>query len=312
MIITVTMNPALDKFAKLKTFHYGGLNRLQEIRSHAGGKGINVSRSIARLGGRSLAIGLIGGSVGLEIIQELDQLGISNDMVRVQGNTRTNLKLIDQDHNLSEFNEDGPKIDEVALLELEMKLMRLAQAQDVVVLSGSVPSNVPVTIYQSLCEKLKEKQVSVVLDADGDLFRYGIEAKPHVIKPNREELCRYLGAEEQTVKKEELIEACQRLVDDGIALVILSLGAQGAVFVSRDARMDADALSVPIVSAVGAGDAMCAAAALALQRQYPMEELVKLSMAAAASALMCEESACGDRETVEALKKQVQVHKKKP
>lgn len=147
MIITVTMNPALDKFAKLKTFHYGGLNRLQEIRSHAGGKGINVSRSIARLGGRSLAIGLIGGSVGLEIIQELDQLGISNDMVRVQGNTRTNLKLIDQDHNLSEFNEDGPKIDEVALLELEMKLMRLAQAQDVVVLSGSVPSNVPVTIY---------------------------------------------------------------------------------------------------------------------------------------------------------------------
>ena len=309
MIITVTMNPALDKFAKLKTFHYGGLNRLQEIRSHAGGKGINVSRSIARLGGRSLAIGLIGGSVGLE---ELDQLGISNDMVRVQGNTRTNLKLIDQDHNLSEFNEDGPKIDEVALLELEMKLMRLAQAQDVVVLSGSVPSNVPVTIYQSLCEKLKEKQVSVVLDADGDLLRYGIEAKPHVIKPNREELCRYLGAEEQTVTKEELIEACQRLVDDGIALVILSLGAQGAVFVSRDALMEADALSVPIVSAVGAGDAMCAAAALALQRQYPMEELVKLSMAAAASALMCEESACGDRETVEALKKQVQVHKKKP
>ena len=259
-----------------------------------------------------MAIGLIGGSVGLEIIQELDQLGISNDMVRVQGNTRTNLKLIDQDHNLSEFNEDGPKIDEVALLELEMKLMRLAQAQDVVVLSGSVPSNVPVTIYQSLCEKLKEKQVSVVLDADGDLLRYGIEAKPHVIKPNREELCRYLGAEEQTVTKEELIEACQRLVDDGIALVILSLGAQGAVFVSRDARMEADALSVPIVSAVGAGDAMCAAAALALQRQYPMEELVKLSMAAAASALMCEESACGDRETVEALKKQVQVHKKKP
>lgn len=304
MIITVTMNPALDKIVGIKKFHYGELNRLQHVSMHAGGKGINVSRSIRKLQGKSLVTGFEGGGVGSAIVNELSALGISNDMVRIQENTRVNLKLIDENQIVTELNEMGPKVDETSLLELEKKLLRLVKPNDVVVLSGSVPQNVPTTIYQSFCKKLKEKQVLVVLDADGELLSYGIQAIPTVIKPNLDEFCHYLGIS-TNCSINQLVKACRKLVETGIELVILSMGEKGALFATDEQVIFADALQVPIVSCVGAGDSMCAVASLALQHHYSLEELIKLSMAASASTVMHDASECGTYELIESLQKQV-------
>lgn len=178
MIITVTLNPAIDKTAQVETMVPNGLNRLSNVMLDVGGKGINVSKAIKELGGESICTGFIAGSNGKWIENQLDQLGLKYKFVNVDGNTRMNLKVLDKEMNLTELNETGQEISQNDLSRFKEELLEMVKPDDMVVLSGSVPKGVPVTIYQELIILLKEKGVKVILDADGDLFTYGIEAGP--------------------------------------------------------------------------------------------------------------------------------------
>lgn len=307
MILTVTLNPAIDKTASVETMVVGGLNRLDHVLMNAGGKGINVSKTIQALGGVSIATGFVGGNNGRYITNCLDELGIVHDMVWVDGETRVNLKVLNKDNELTELNESGPKIEASFIEDLCAKIKQLLKKDDLLVLSGSAPKGVDKNIYETLTCLAKSQGATVLLDADGELFELGIKAKPTVIKPNKYELCKYFQVD-QSIANQDLIQLAKGLLEEGIQLIVISMGKEGSIYLSKEACLSSKALKIEANSSVGAGDAMVAALALALERKLTMEEMIKLAVASSAGAVMTQGTAPADYETVNRLMKQVVIN----
>jgi 1-phosphofructokinase len=283
MIKTVTMNPAIDKTVEIVNFRVGAVNRISSLRLDAGGKGINVSKTIKALNGSSLATGILAGKTGEYIKNYLDQMGVDNDFIFVNGETRTNVKVVDRlNHTNTDINEPGIiDIAQEDLSLLEKSIFDPMGKDDILVLSGSVPSNVSSAIYREWTERAVKSGIRVLIDADGELLREGRKARPYIIKPNINELERLLNRKLANV--DEVASAAKSLLDTGIEIIAVSLGADGAVFVKRDQTIYAEGLSVDVRSTVGAGDAMVASLALAFTRDFTFEEAVTLSIATAAA-----------------------------
>jgi 1-phosphofructokinase len=282
MIKTVTMNPAIDKTMEIDNFRIGAVNRISSIRLDAGGKGINVSKTIKALGGSSLAIGVLAGSNGEYIKSYLDYMGIDNDFLFAKGETRTNVKIVDKLKGTNtDINEPGADLSAEDLSLMEKKIFSDINSDSILVISGSIPANVSESIYQEWTERGKKAGARVLLDSDGELLREGIKAGPYLVKPNIRELERLFGRKLDS--RDEIVETAKRLLETGVEIVVVSLGADGAVFVNRNKVIYSEALMVDVKSTVGAGDAMVGALALALQRGYPFERAVTLSTAAGAA-----------------------------
>lgn len=304
MIITVTMNPAIDKTVDLVHFEHGSLNRLTNVIIDAGGKGINVSKTIKELGGETITTGFIGGSGGVLIEKVLKEQGIKSDFVQVSGETRTNLKVVEQNGFVTELNEPGPVLKQEEIDLLTEKLLGYAGADTLFVIAGSIPNGVDKNIYKELIIKLKEKGAKVFLDADGDLFVNSLEAKPDIIKPNRSELEEYFSMDYRA-NEEELIKMGNKLLDKGIGMVAISLGQMGALFLSKDQSIRCPGLKVEAHSTVGAGDAMVAALSYSIDKGYDFEESVKLGIATSAGAVTTKGTKPPSRDLVDKLKAQV-------
>lgn len=308
MIVTVTFNPAIDKTALVDTLVVGGLNRLRDVRQDAGGKGVNVSKTLLALGSNSFATGFLAGSSGRVIEDSLDHLGIENEFVWVEGNTRTNLKVLNAKMELTELNEPGPYVemeDVQALVEL---IKKKADLSSYVVLSGNVSPGVKNTIYKEMIASLKESGIRVLLDADGELFKEGIQAKPYAIKPNRFELAQYFGVREPE-SLEDTVLLGEKLLNDQTRLVVISMGGEGALFLSEEAFLYCPVLPIDLKSSVGAGDAMVAAMALGLENKLSLEELAILCMATSAGACTTEGTQPARLEVIEDLKDLVQIER---
>lgn len=308
MIITVTFNPAIDKTAEVEKVCVGGLNRLKNVEMDAGGKGVNVSKTIQAFGGKSICTGFLAGSAGDFIEHALETLQISHDFVRVAGNTRTNLKVLDQHMELTELNEAGPDISEANLMTLKKRILALCKPGDIVVLSGNVSPGVPVTIYEELIQAIHASDGRVVLDADGALFKHGIKAHPDCIKPNKYELAMHFGLEE-TMDTATLIEKASTLLQGNTNLVVVSMGKEGSIFITKEAVYIIDALHVHAHSSVGAGDAMVAGITYALDHQMNIEETIRIAVAAGTGAVMTKGTKPASKEVVDALMQDVHIRK---
>lgn len=306
MIITVTMNPAIDKTVDLDQMVHGGLNRLKNVIMDAGGKGINVSKTIKELGGETIAAGFIGGSGGVLIRKVLQEQGIKSDFVEIKNEVRTNLKVVETDGNVTEFNEPGPVVSEEELELLTQKLLGYADENALFVLAGSIPNGVDKTIYMTLTKKLREKGAKVFVDADGELFINSLEAAPDIIKPNRHELEEFFH-KDYRVDETELIAMGQKLMEKGIGMIAISLGQMGALFLTKDRVLRCPGLKVEAHSTVGAGDAMVAALSYSLNQGLPIEECVKLGIATSAGAVTTKGTKPPTRELVDELLKKVEV-----
>jgi 1-phosphofructokinase len=304
MIITVTMNPAIDKTVDLEHMVQGGLNRVKNVIIDAGGKGINVSKTIKELGGETIATGFVGGSGGMLIKKVLQDLGIRSDFVEIKNEVRTNLKVVEEDGNVTEFNEPGPQVTQEELEALTQKLLSYANEEALFVLAGSIPNGINKTIYQTLTYKLKEKGAKVFVDADGELFIQSLEAGPDIIKPNRHELEEYYH-KDYRVDQTELIEMGQSLLEKGIGMIAISLGQMGALFITKDKVLRCPGLKVEAHSTVGAGDAMVAALSFSYHQGLPLEECAKLGIATSAGAVTTKGTKPPKRELVDALLKEV-------
>ncbi|HWQ30508.1 MAG TPA: 1-phosphofructokinase [Negativicutes bacterium] len=279
MIITVTMNPAVDKTVEINNFRVGAVNRISSLRLDAGGKGINVSKTVKALGGSSLAVGILAGGAGHFIKGYLDQAGIENDFVFVKGETRTNVKVVDRlNHTNTDINEPGPVVSAEDIGQLERKVFSSLNKDSLLVLSGSIPANISAGIYKEWIERARKAGARVLLDSDGELLREGIKAEPYLIKPNINELERLMGRRLDSI--EDIIGAAKNLIEAGIKIVAVSLGAGGAIFADGNSIIHGEGLQVEVRSTVGAGDAMVAALAIALERGWPFEKAVKHSVAA--------------------------------
>lgn len=304
MIVTVTLNPAVDKTIEIDDFAVGKVNRVSSARLDAGGKGINVSKVIKSLKEDSKAMGVLAGQNGSFIKDYLDSAGIQNDFLFINGETRTNIKVVDKvKHTNTDINESGPSVSEEKLDELYRRFSENVNENSVLVLSGSIPQNVGKSIYRVWTERAKQKGVKVVLDADGELLRQGIEAGPYLIKPNIHELEGLFGQKINSM--DEVVKLTRKFFDYGIEIVAVSLGGDGALFIKKDVVILAQGIKVEVKSTVGAGDSMVAALALAIDKEYDFEEAVRLSVACGTASVMMSGTQAADLNTILDLKKQV-------
>ncbi|MEA4875842.1 1-phosphofructokinase family hexose kinase [Anaerorhabdus sp.] len=283
MIHTVTLNPSLDKTAKCDSFEKGNLNRIEITSYDVGGKGINASKTIRALNGVSTAYAILGGAVGATIKDVLETRYIPLFTSTVEQNTRINLKVIDKKGSLTEFNELGPHVDKKNITEIVNALKANVKPLDVVILAGSVPNGINSNVYQKMIIEVKKLGALVILDTSGEALIEGIKSCPTIIKPNRRELAECFGEESLTIT--QCIEKAKELIKTGIVLVVVSLGKEGALFVTKDNVYLALPIHVETKSSVGAGDAMVGAIAYGYDQRYTLEEIMKLSMAAATGAV---------------------------
>ena len=307
MIITVTLNPAIDKTAIIQErLRVGGLNRLAHTLQDAGGKGINVSKTIHELGGESIVLGFLGRYGSEQILECLEKKEIQQDFIQVDGEVRTNLKIMDLNRELTEFNEAGPIIEPEQVEELLQKLESYANPETIFVFAGNVPVGVDVTIYKQMILTVKAKGAKAFLDADGELFKNGIQECPQLIKPNEKETAEFFGLGDEPTE-EQLITSGKRFVNMGIEQVIISMGKKGALFFCGEKAFKCEAMGVPVDSAVGAGDAMVAAMVYAMEQELSFEDSVRLAMAASAGAVMTAGTKPPSIEVVTQLRQQVKL-----
>ena len=306
MIVTVTMNPAIDKTVDIGKFERGDLNRINRVEIDAGGKGINVSKTIRELGGESIATGFVGGTSGTIIKQVLTDLGLRTDFVEVKGETRTNLKVVEETGEVTELNEPGPEVSKEQLNDLLNRLEGYANPDTLFVLAGSIPAGIPTDIYRKITEQVHQKGAMVLLDADGVLFSESLKGKPDMLKPNRSELERYYQMDYRA-SEQELVTMGGKLLDQGVSMAAISLGQMGAIFLTKEKRYRCPGLRVKAHSTVGAGDALVAAMAYSWAEKLPLETCIRLCMGASAGAVTSIGTKPPKRSLVDELVEQVEL-----
>ncbi len=306
MIRTVCLNPAFDKTVQVSSFTIDAVNRITELRWDAGGKGINVSKVIHELGGTSVAYALLAGSTGHAIEQAVRASGIELVVQWVEGETRTNLKIVDSTlHTNTDVNEPGPQVTENDLEGLLARLAGDISAGDIVILSGSLPKDTTPHTYGNWVRVCNEAGARVFLDADGNALSAGISAGPDLIKPNDHELSELVGRKLTTTG--ELASAARELMGQGVGQVVVSRGSQGALFVSPEATICAGSPKVIVGSTVGAGDSMMAAIAYATSEGLGANEMARLASATGAANVMQSGTQAAPRALIDSLLDQVTI-----
>lgn len=255
-ILTLTLNPALDLTVCLARLEPGEVNRSEPLQTHAAGKGVNVAQVLADLGHQVT----VGGFLGEDNPQAFDALiarrGFVDAFIRVPGETRSNIKIAEQDGRVTDINAPGPLVSEQAQQALLNQLMLIAPGHDAVVVAGSLPRGVSPQWFEGLLVQLKGLGLKVALDTSGAALRAGLNAGPWLIKPNTEELADALDCPTDSVAQQA--DAAEHLHARGVEHVVVSHGADGVNWFSPGTALQATPPKVRVASTVGAGDSLLA------------------------------------------------------
>jgi len=288
MIVTVTLNAAIDRTLVVPSFQPGQRHRASVGFPSAGGKGINVARALKRLGAPVVCTGLAGGRTGTLLVEELTHEGILNDFVRIGGESRTSIAVLDPTSNqYTEINEWGPEVTEEELEILKEKLAYLAQRAEFVVLSGSLPRAVDPGFYGELVRELNRGQLLTVVDSEGEPLRLAVEAEPYLVSPNQQEAEALVGHE--FVDEEDLAAGLDEIADLGARNVLITQEAGCYALLREDRtelRIRAEAPRVEPVSEVGAGDTLLAGFLAARAAGKPFDEAVRSAVAAGVASVL--------------------------
>ncbi len=288
MIVTVTVNAALDRTLTVPVFQIGYRHRSSEVLTLAGGKGINVARALKRLEVPVVATGLTGGRTGTRIVEELTSEAILNDFVRIAAESRTSTAVVDPTSGAyTEINEWGPEVTAAELETLMEKLQYLAQGADFVVLAGSLPRKVPTSFYADAIRDLARRDVRVVLDSEGEPLRVAVEASPFLVSPNQREAEQLVGQELED--DDDFLMALDAICEMGARNVLITLenGCFALLrFGRRTRRVRAFAPHVEPVSVVGSGDVLLAQFLASVLEERPPEETLRLAVAAGAASVL--------------------------
>lgn len=255
MIYTLTFNPSLDYIVTVDNFTLGKVNRTSDEIVFPGGKGVNVSMVLSNLGHENTALGFYAGFTGEELKRLMSEKNIHTDFIKVdKGMTRINVKL--RSNEESEINGQGPLIEEKDIKELYKKLDQLKD-EDILIMSGSIPSVMPETMYMDIMKHLKDKNLRIVVDATRDLLVNVLPYHPFLIKPNNHELGEIFNVE--ITSKDDVVTYAKKLQEKGARNVLISMAGDGAVLVAEDGSVyKAEAPKGKLVNSVGAGDSMVA------------------------------------------------------
>ena len=306
MILTVTLNAALDKRDVVEGFRTGEVNRVKECTYVPGGKGLNVSKPASIYGAEVVATGFAGGHAGAYIEDALKPFGIRSAFYHVDAESRSCINIWDEVNQVqTEFLEPGFTLTEEDFAGFEAKFRQLVQEAKVVAMSGSVPKGLDGTAYQRLVKIVKDAGIPVILDTSGKLLEMGIEAIPTMIKPNIDEIRMLTGKRCDDIS--EIIEAARAIHERGVKIVAVSLGADGSLAVGDDGIFRARVPKIDAVNTVGCGDSMIAGFALGLSKGLPLEETLRLASAISAAAAMREETGFFVMEDMEKLLPQIEI-----
>ncbi|WP_160691886.1 1-phosphofructokinase [Clostridium sp. C2-6-12] len=276
MINTITLNPSLDYIVKVDSFKVDSLNRIEEERICAGGKGINVSIVLKNLGVENTALGYVAGFTGDEILSQIESHGVSCDFVKLKkGFSRINVKL--KSDGETEINGAGPEITEDDLKVLYDKLSHLTKG-DYLILSGSIPTSVPDDIYENIMNSLLDIGVEFIVDATKDLLLKVLKYKPFLIKPNHHELAEMFNVELNS--DDDIIKYGKKLQEMGAKNVLISMAGDGAILIPENGEaIKRDVPKGVLKNSVGAGDSMVAGFLCGYLKNNDIAEAFKMGIA---------------------------------
>ncbi|NMX94183.1 MULTISPECIES: 1-phosphofructokinase [unclassified Pseudomonas] len=282
-ILTLTLNPALDLTVQLARLEPGAVNRSETLLTHAAGKGVNVAQVLADLG-HYVSVGGFLGAQNPEAFEALiASRGFGDAFIRVPGETRSNIKIAEEDGRVTDINAPGPLVSERAQEQLLKLIAVIGPEFDAVVVAGSLPRGVSPQWFQGLLETLKDLGLKVALDTSGQALRAGLKAAPWLIKPNTEELAEALDCPTQTVAQQA--RAAEHLHAQGVEHVVVSHGADGVNWFSPNAALHATPPKVSVASTVGAGDSLLAGMLHGLLSGEAPEQTLRRATAIAAMAV---------------------------
>ena len=288
MIVTVTVNAALDRTLTVPVFQIGFRHRSSEVLTLAGGKGINIARALKTLEVPVVATGLTGGRTGTRIVEELTSEAILNDFVRIADESRTSTTVVDPTGGTyTEINEWGPEATAGELETLMEKLHYLSQGADYVVLAGSLPRKVPTSFYADAVRDLARRDVRVVLDSEGEPLQLGVQAAPFLVSPNQREAEQLVGQELED--DDDFLMALDVIAEMGPRNVLITL--QNGCFAllrigRRTRRIRAFAPHVEPVSAVGSGDVLVAQVLAGVVADGKPEDVLRSAVAAGTASVL--------------------------
>lgn len=303
-VITVTLNPAIDRTVTIPNFAAGKVNRVEQAQDNPGGKGVNVAVTLADAGHAVAVTGLLGRENAATFEELFTRKGIADQFVRIAGQTRVGIKIIDPiEAQTTDINFPGPA---PSADELDQLRARLAAADAPwAVLAGSLPPGVPPTIYRDLVAALKAGGRRVLLDTSGPPLEAALEALPHIFKPNIHELEALVG--KPLPDRGAVVTAAQTLLARGMELVVVSMGGDGALFLSAEQGVIARPPAVVVQSTVGAGDAMVAGIVASRLRGLSLENSARLATAFAVDKISRVASGLSSPEAIAAIMDRVAV-----
>lgn len=289
-IITVTANTAIDHVIEVDPLNLGDDQPAKSSIEFPSGKGINVAKAVVSLNTEVYALGFVGvESIGL--FNLLQTALLHTDFLTVDGKTRTNLTLFDTGKQQeTHIRTAGFKVTDHDCQQLIDKITGLLTAEDVLVLSGSLPSGAPPTLYETLINLAHQKSAITFLDSSGDGLRHGLNAKPYWVKPNQRELEELAGM--PLSNEAEIVSSAYALIQQGIKRVVVSRGAQGLIIITDNniaLKVYVDNRIGKVVSSVGCGDALVGGLAVATLHRYPLLDALKLGLACATATLFSNE-----------------------
>jgi 1-phosphofructokinase family hexose kinase len=285
MIITVTLNAAIDKSLTVPNFRLGRRHRTVDSHTMAGGKGVNIARTLKTLGQPVIATGLAGGSTGTHLVEQLTEESILNDFVRIREESRTNTSVLDPTNGeQTEVNERGPSVSAKEVELFRDKLLYLARGAAIVVFAGSLPRGVGADLYGSLIRDLQKLGVVTMIDTDGDPLRQAVRAEPDVVSPNVLEAEELVGHEFSDEDEDRSI-AVREMVALGAREAIMTVpdGCFASVLVDGATRLHRARIEPrEPVAAVGSGDAFLAGYVAARYGGSPPEDCLRYGVACGA------------------------------
>ena len=283
-IATITVNPAIDQTVSVDNFQTGTVNRSRAMRFDAGGKGVNVASFLADYGLDVVVTGFLGEENADVFERHFARKGIEDRFIRVPGETRVNIKIMDVANQVTtDLNTPGQIPGEYAVSRFYEQVEAMAETCGCFVLSGNIQAGLPSTFYADLIRLLKSKKRMVVLDTSGDALAEAVKAGPNIIKPNIDELSLLVNKPLDEIAG--AYSSAISLINEETTIVVVSMGSDGALFVEKDSAFIARPPAVAVKSTVGAGDAMVAGLVAGLSKKLPLKDCARLATAFSLSAV---------------------------
>jgi 1-phosphofructokinase len=308
VIVTVTLNPAIDEEYVVPEFAPGGWFRATKTDRSPGGKGVNVSLVLKQLGYDSAAMGFLAGFNGEYVRDSLKRLGLTTNFVHMRGETRTNVYIVDEvGHVETGIAEGGPYVKEEALARFMVNYRRLLKRADCILFGGSLPPGVPQDVYRELIELARQEDVVTFIDAAGAPLMAGLEGIPAVAKIDHRFMSRLSGVRLDSL--DNLIEAVSGLHRQGIEWAVTNYRNHGDVFFTPQGIYLGEFERRGVVSLFGSDDALMAGLIVAQMEKMDVENTIRFALACAWENSLHVEKGCRSREAVEALLDRIRVER---